>query len=115
VYDSFGPIPTLVGQLAARKSTHKNVYTSREFNGHPAAVVLERGKKIDVYNPATNISLPRSDKDDLLIVDPRQLGMLPTLRRLYPNLQVQDDVDDWGRLQFTKVVIPASDVDALHR
>jgi 4-amino-4-deoxy-L-arabinose transferase-like glycosyltransferase len=115
VYDSFGPIPTQVAQLAARESAHKNVYVSREFNGHPAFVVLSRGKKIDIYNPAANIALPRSDKDYLLIVDPRQLGMLPTLRRLYPNLDVQDDVDEWGRLQFTKVVIPAADVDALHR
>src|SRR5205814_6473426 len=114
VYDSFGPIPTQVAQLAARESGHRNVYVSREFNEHPAFGVLTRGKQINLYT-AANIALLRRDEDDLLIIDPKELGMLPTLRRLYPNLDVEDDLDAWGRLQFTKVVIPAADVYALHR
>ncbi len=115
VYDAFGPMPTQVAQLAVRESGQKHVYVSREFNGHPAFIVLTRGKKVDFYTPAWNIVFPRSDKDYLLVLDPRQLGMVATLRRLYPNLQTQDDVDEWGRLQFTKVTVPAADVEAVHR
>jgi hypothetical protein len=115
VYDAFGPIPSQVAQLAARESGSNRVYVSREFNGHPAFIVLTRGKKVDYYTPAWNIALPRSDRDYLLVMDPRQLGIVPTLRRLYPNLRTEEDVDEWGRLQFTKVTIPVSDVEALHK
>jgi 4-amino-4-deoxy-L-arabinose transferase-like glycosyltransferase len=123
VYDAFGPIPTLAAQLAAHESGHKHVYVSRGLSDvyvsrrlsvHPALAVLTRGKKVDIYTPARNIVLPRSDRDYLLILAPWDLDVVPMLGRLYPELETQDDVDEWGRLQFTKVTVPAADVAALH-
>ena len=45
-YCYFGstPVYTDVAQLAARESAHDDVYVVDDFHGHPAFIVLTRGK-----------------------------------------------------------------------
>ena len=60
-------------------------YVSRDFNDHPAFAVLTRGKDVDLYTPSCDIVFPRSGSDHLVVIDQRQLDIVPTLRRLYPR------------------------------
>ncbi len=114
VYEAFQPVYTQVAQIAARESAHKQVYVSREFNGHPAFVVLTRAKKVQAYQPAVNVIFPDRRQDVLILLDARQLGIVPTLRRLYPHLRQDDYTDPFGRVFFTRIAIPRSDVEVQH-
>ncbi|MDE3095237.1 MAG: glycosyltransferase family 39 protein [Chloroflexota bacterium] len=114
VYDAFTPVYTDVGQLATREAARKDVYIAGDFYDHPAVRVLTRGKTTHRYVPTAQIAFPRSTRDVLLIIDTRDFGIIPTLKRLYPHLVQHDDVDPFGRTYFTSVTIPASDIAAAH-
>ncbi|MHB8514002.1 MAG: glycosyltransferase family 39 protein [Dehalococcoidia bacterium] len=113
-YDAFTPVYTDIGQLAARDAGRKDVYITGDFYSHPAVRVLTRGKATHLYIPTAQLAFPRSKRDALLIVDARDFGIIPTLKRLYPHLSRRDDVDPFGRTYFATVIIPASDIAASH-
>ncbi|MEX2247358.1 MAG: glycosyltransferase family 39 protein [Dehalococcoidia bacterium] len=115
VYDAFQPTFTLAGELVADEGERKRILMAREFVGHPAIRVLGRGKPLAGYTASSDLIFGRGEQDVMLIIDPRQLGILPTLARLYPNLHARDEVDPFGRLYYSVVTIPASDIDALHQ
>ena len=115
VYDSFQPPYTRIGEIIADRSGAEDVYVANEFTKHPAVSVLARGKKYRTFNPTRDLVLARSQRDTLLILDERQFGLLPTLQRLYPDLSRDDFADPFGRISFTRVTVPASDVDTLHQ
>ncbi len=114
VYDGFQPPYTKIGQITADRADDENVFISGEF-GHPVIQVLGRGKKFGGYDPTRDLVLPKSAKGALVILDTRQFSLIPTLQRLYPNLAQDDFVDPFGRVWFTRVTIPAADIESLHQ
>ena len=114
VYESFTPTFTTIGQLIAEDADDNRVLISREFNGHPAVRVLGRGKQFAAYTPSIDLIFPRGDKDVIVVVDPRQAGIIPTLERLYPNLTVEEHEDPFGRLEYFIITVPADDTHRLH-
>ncbi len=108
------PQSTLIGETIADHAGEDDVYVEDGASTTPAVVVLTRGNAWRTYDPARDFVLPRRGRNALLILNERQFGVVPALRRLYPNLVRDDDVDPYGRVLFTRVTIPAADIDALH-
>jgi 4-amino-4-deoxy-L-arabinose transferase-like glycosyltransferase len=114
VYDAFTPDFMLVGQRAAAAVDDHDVYISRDYEGHPAVRTLMYHKKDQRFSPGTELVLPDKGRDVLLLLDPRQLGAVPAFQQLYPNLRQDDYIDRFGRLQFSRINIPVTDLEALH-
>lgn len=114
VYEEFTPENTQVGEIVAARGDDERVFVSRDFEGHPAVRVLGHETTYVPYTVGRNLIFPPGDKDVLLIADALQFAAIPTLQRLYPNLTIEDYVDPFDRVFFTRVTIPANDTVALH-
>lgn len=114
VYEEFTPENTQVGEIIAARADGERVYVSRDFEGHPAVRVLGHNKQFVPFTAGRDLVFAAGDKDVLIIADALQFSVIPTLRRLYPNLTVEDYVDPFDRVFFTRVTIPADDTKRLH-
>lgn len=113
VYDSFTPIFTQTAKVVAGHADSERVYISRLFS-HQALTTLAHDKQYAPYSTSANVIFPRGDKDVLVVMDSQQLGVLPTLRRLYPHLSVRDYRDPFGKVYWSEVRIPAADTNVVH-
>jgi len=114
VYDAFTPWSRHVGEIIAERGDEEQFHVSHTFSREPPVSLLAHGKTFERYNAGTHLIFPDGGTPHVLIVDNHQFGIVPTLRRLYPNLTVEDWVDPWGRAPFTRVTLPPDDVKALH-
>ena len=114
VYDAFIPVYTDVGKVAASKAGTNDVWVAGDFFDHPVFRVLTRGKTVRRWTPSAQFVFPTDGRDVVLLMDARDFGMMPTLEHLYPNLRRNDHVDPFGRVYFSTVTIPASDVATSH-
>jgi 4-amino-4-deoxy-L-arabinose transferase-like glycosyltransferase len=114
VYDGFEPYYRQVGEAVASDGGGQQVFVSRAYDNHPAVRLLAHGEQKAPYGATEQLIFPADGRDALIILDSTQFSMLPNLRRLYPNLDVNDHVDPYGRVFFSRVTVPASDIAALH-
>lgn len=114
VYDAFTPTFSNVAEIVSERARESRVLIPREYAGHPALQVIARGKTFDPYDPAADVVFPADGRDVVLIVDENQLAIIPHLERIYPNLVREDFVDRFGRLYFSELTVPASDISALY-
>lgn len=114
VYDSFIPLYTRVGEVVADESEHNSVYVSRELADDPAVFVLTRGRPFMIFRAARDLTFEDQSRDVTMILADRELETVPTLQNLYPRTRIDEDIDPYGRRNFTVVRIPAADITALH-
>jgi 4-amino-4-deoxy-L-arabinose transferase-like glycosyltransferase len=114
VYDGFEPYYRQVGEAVARQDDDKHIFVSRAFDNHPAVKLLSHDKGIQPYVAAQDLIFPDDGRDAFLILDTTQFSMLPNLERLYPNVSSTDYVDPYGRVFFSEVTVPATDIASLH-
>ncbi|HZP57509.1 MAG TPA: glycosyltransferase family 39 protein [Dehalococcoidia bacterium] len=115
VFEGFQPGYTITARAAAAQAGDRTTYVAREYNGHPAFRVLTRGKQVSDYVPANRVILPDAQRDAFIVLDPREDAILPTLHLLYPHADVRVVDDQFGQPVYDRIVVPASDIDALHR
>jgi 4-amino-4-deoxy-L-arabinose transferase-like glycosyltransferase len=113
VHDGFTPEYRHVGEVIARQADRSDVYVSAQFRGHPAVRTLGHQKDVALYMPSTNLLFPTTGRDVVLIPAERQLGIVPMLRQLYPNLHVDERMSPHDEVLFASVTIPSGDIDSL--
>jgi 4-amino-4-deoxy-L-arabinose transferase-like glycosyltransferase len=114
VYAGYTPEFTQVAQAVAEHAGRDDVYATRVYGGHNAVAVLAHGKTYAPYDAATDLVFPPTGRDVYIVADTNQLAVLPSLRRLYPNLTTDDYIDQYGESYFTRITIPSADVAASH-
>ncbi|HXK32853.1 MAG TPA: glycosyltransferase family 39 protein [Dehalococcoidia bacterium] len=113
VYDAFTPTFSNAAEIVSERAGESRVLIPREYAGHPAFQVIARGKTFEPYDPAADVVFPADGRDVVLIVDENQLAIIPHLQRIYPDLVREDFVDRFGRLYFSELTVPASDIAAM--
>jgi 4-amino-4-deoxy-L-arabinose transferase-like glycosyltransferase/sugar lactone lactonase YvrE len=113
-YDGFTPAYMQVGEIIAERGESEHMHISNQFAGHPAVTLLADGTPYLRYNPSTELVFASGELPHVLIADERQFGIIPTLRRLYPQLAVDEHRDPFGRTPFVRLTLPTQDLAALH-
>ena len=114
VYDAFTPWSRHVGEIIAERGDDNQFHVSHRFSHEPPVSLLAHDYAFERYSAGMHLIFPDDGKPHVLIADEHQFGIVPTLRRLYPNLTTEDWVDPWGRRPFTRITLPAADLKALH-
>jgi len=115
VHDEFQTPARAALDVVVAEAGEKQVFVTRQFDGHPAFPALARGKPHHPYIAARDLIFPADGRDVLIIADPRQYAIVPALRSLYPDLTIDDYTDQFGELYFWKINIPATYVDERRR
>ncbi len=113
-YDGYTPAYMQVGEMIGERGGSERYHISHQFAGHPAITLLADGTSYERYNPGTELIFEGGGQPHVLIADERQFGIIATLRRLYPQMTVDEHRNPFGRTSFVRLTLPIQDLAALH-